>query len=144
MSKQCSKCGETKAFKFFYRCKDRPDGYNYWCKPCCADSNRNAYNKNKQHYRDKLNTYHRTRKNRECGVYYLQTTIGDYIGESRYIQSRMYNHKCGTSCLHLGKGEYIDYKVLEYTIDDKDTRLERETYWIKKLNPSLNTLKKGL
>ena len=137
MFKQCTKCGETKALEFFYRRKDGPQGRNYWCKPCCTVSTRETYNSNKQYYRAISRNYYHT-KNKVCGVYMLETTIGYYIGESFSIVDRNYNHKAGSSDLELKKGEYIGYKVLEEVQPDKELLKQREGYWIKKLKPNLN------
>ena len=137
MFKQCTKCGETKALEFFYRRKDGPQGRNYWCKPCCNINNKETYSNNKQYYRSIARKFYHT-KDRVCGVYIIETTIGYYIGESISIVDRMYNHKSGHSELKLTKEQYIGYKVLEEVEPDKDILRQKEAYWIKKLKPNLN------
>ena len=40
--KECTKCGEIKPLREFYKDKQKPDGYMYWCKICSTLSHKSA------------------------------------------------------------------------------------------------------
>ena len=89
---------------------------------------------------------------KQCGVYKISCELTDdsYIGCSNNIRGRMYKHKKAS-----GRGkqqnlykliqeygwESFDVEVLE--LCDREVLFERETYWINKLQPNLNTNKKN-
>ena len=176
MLKQCTKCGETKAFELFY---DTPwgDGKLNKCIPC----NKAYYKSKKDHFRkyykenreknikrareyhvkrvkedaefkekhnnyvkqwskdnrEKINKRERLRRFNALGVYLVTFKEGTYVGEGvTYI--RMQSHRGGYSNVNKGNLSFIKLEVLEY-IQDETKRKQRERYWIKKLNPSLNT-----
>ena len=148
MVKICKKCGETKAFKFFNRLKTSKDGYQYRCKECAKKFNKEYSKKTnywKNHYKDNLSTYReQNKKNKDKqpkGVYLVKASNGTYIGETRYLNTRECYHRNPNNKLSPVE-KVIEFKVLEY-IKDETKRKERELYWIKKLNPSLNTLLKS-
>ena len=120
MTKTCTKCGETKAIEFFYNYTRAKDGKGSWCKVC--------QNKRSAKYYNSL----------PKGVYHTFFEQGDYIGEG-IIEIRFQKHKGGYSNVNDGNLTFIRLQVLEY-IEDRDKRLEREKYWINKLNPSLNRI----
>jgi group I intron endonuclease len=88
----------------------------------------------------------------QCGVYQISCELTDdvYIGCSTNIRGRMYKHKKAT-----GRGkqknlyklikeygwESFDIEILE--LCDKEVIFERETYWMNKLQPNLNSNKKN-
>lgn len=131
MLKQCTKCGETKAFEFFYKAQTNKDGLTSMCKLCRkvyvfrprrkTNAERIAANK----YRSKLTP----------GVYFIKANNGTYIGQSKVIEIRICNHKPWNKDSPVDK--IISYKILE-VVKDETIRLEREAYWINKLSPSLN------
>lgn len=43
--KICSKCGQYKAIRFFYKDASNPDGYRYDCKDCASKAQRTARDK---------------------------------------------------------------------------------------------------
>ena len=88
------------------------------------------------------------------GVYVIKNIVTDeilYVGESSVPRHRWDRHKSiqenATSPISklITSGElnkdHIDFSIIEEIKDGKE-RIEREKYWIKKLNPSLNTKKK--
>lgn len=134
MTKQCTKCGETKAFEFFYASKYGKHGKGSTCKECT-----------KIHYMRPLRKKGNERKNIDRyrakltpGVYLINASNGTYIGQSKYIEIRLIEHRYEKNTRSPVE-EVIDYKVLE-VINDKVLRLEREKYWINKLKPSLNSI----
>jgi len=155
MLKQCTKCGETKAIKLFYKGKAYKDGYRSECKVCLKEyhkkHNQNPHvrvykAKHAMNWRsknmDKYLTMHKHHVNKSgSGVYYILTDGGDYIGESKTIQARIYSHSVSTlqnNSLIAGNYKIISWKILEEVVPNKELLREREAYWIKKLNPSLN------
>ena len=156
MTKQCTKCGETKALKFFNKASSYKDGYRTHCKECLSlwhkehrkkpEVKKANYERSKKYRLENPEyNYKATRKSFKrlgAGVYYVLTDGGDYIGESKTIQGRIYTHNISkpqqNSCI-AGKHKIISWKILEI-VEDKTKRKERELYWINKLNPSLNTL----
>lgn len=131
MTKTCKKCGETKAFTEFYKARTNKDGLTNMCKLCRkiyvfrprrkTNAERIAINK----YRSKLTP----------GVYLINANNGTYIGQSKMVEIRVINHKPWNKDSPVDK--IISYEILE-VVKDETIRLQREKYWIKKLNPSLN------
>jgi len=87
------------------------------------------------------------------GVYVIKNIVTDeilYVGESSVPRHRWDRHKSiqenATSPISklITSGElnkdHIDISIIE-EIKDRKERLEREKYWIEKLNPSLNIKK---
>ena len=156
MTKQCKKCGETKAFEFFYKDKtNSKDGRRAVCKICCKSLRINTYwynrtlenskwsnltkqeqNKRRSYMHKHWNKWYYSRK---PGVYLVTFKEGTYIGESKHVENRIKFHKYGNSNVNKGNLTFVKYKILEEIVDDS-LRLEREKYWINKLKPSLNTL----
>jgi len=147
MTKQCTKCGETKAFKFFYKHNTTKDGYGIICKQCAKVFSEKYYQRNLEKYRELSKQYNKKHfkkvkeyglkwRRESLGVYLATFKEGTYVGEG-VIKIRIECHKGGYSNVNKGDLTFVDYKVLEY-IQDETKRKEREQYWIKKLNPSLN------
>ena len=135
MLKQCTKCGETKAFEFFYKAQTNKDGLTYRCIACKKEDRKISY---KKHKLTRLEDGYKYLNALPKGVYRTVFKQGDYIGEGR-IKLRLQAHRGGYSNVNDGSLTFIRLEVLEY-IQDEVKRKEREKYWIKKLNPSLNTL----
>ena len=173
MNKQCTKCGEIKAFKFFYASKYGKHGKGSVCKDCCRVNpvlikitSKKCYtckqDKEVKHFyysagkKDRYGNHckdclRKRRLDQEWynkmkiidqelakikGVYLATFDKGTYVGEGRLPHREMV-HKYGRSNVNDGSLTLLKFKVLEY-IDDQTKRKERELYWIKKLNPSLN------
>ena len=148
MLKQCTKCRETKAFELFYKYKTSKDGLKSRCKQCeyetsrayainnrekDRESARKSYAKHKESRHKMQEAFRATYKK---GVYHSFFEQGDYIGEG-ILDLRMQAHRGGYSNVNKGNLTFVKFKVLEY-IHDETKRKQRERYWIKKINPSLN------
>lgn len=153
--KVCSKCNTQKEYSEFYKAKAYKDGYRGQCITCLKKWSANhrvkptirkkAYESHKEWIKDTNNmsklidAINVCRNSKGSGVYIIHTEDGDYIGSSNTIQSRIYTHKCKTkqnnSCI-AGTHKVVGWSILESC--DPDSKLEREEYWIKKLNPELN------
>ena len=139
--KICTKCNKYKILKYFNKDKQKADGLASWCKKCASKSSF-------QYHRGKgLKKYHISNNNYYnklgAGVYLLTTKDGlRYVGQSSQIQRRRNSHKHlkGGVAYRLGL-DYSEFTitVLE-TVNDKSLRLEREKYWIEKLDPELNKI----
>ena len=83
------------------------------------------------------------------GIYKITNTItGDfYIGSSKNVKKRWYNHRCPSKWeqspgMKLYQA-FIKYGLNSFTfeiIEETDNLKEREQYWIDQLNPSYNNL----
>ena len=160
MFKQCRKCGETKAIELFYRFKAAKDGRQNSCKVCQYNFNRDKaklYYANNKEYLKKKMIENRLKKHKEYlekeriatraryktytpGVYLATFKEGTYVGESNAAENRNRFHRLGRSNVNDGSLTFINYEILEVVPDHK-LRLDREKYYINKLNPSLNTLR---
>ena len=156
-SKVCNTCKVEKTLDNYPVNSKSPDGLGHKCKACLS-----AYYYERQEYtkkrskenwaiyyeknKKKINQKHRKLyRTYTPGVYYVLTEEGDYVGESNAIEARVYNHKWTGK--KKGHGNFpIQAKVLEWKIlevvEDKKERLERESYYIKLLKPSINIRKK--
>jgi predicted GIY-YIG superfamily endonuclease len=74
------------------------------------------------------------------GVYLIQTDKGLYVGQSEHVKWRISQHKHSNqfSVTKTMNANILSWVMLE-AIEDPDLRRERELYWIKKLQPELNT-----
>ena len=84
---------------------------------------------------------------KQCGIYRLSVGEHSYIGSSKNLYSRLYEHR-----RDLLNNEHTNpflqkvvnkYGVESIVIDivelcDKDTRIQREAYWIKELKSDMN------
>lgn len=108
------------------------------------DNAEKVFNRKKNYYNKSI----------PAGVYVIKNIVTDeilYVGESSVPRHRWNRHKSiqenATSPISklITSGElnkdHIDFSIIEEIKDGKE-RIEREKYWIKKLNPSLNTKKK--
>jgi len=64
-----------------------------------------------------------------------------YVGQSKDINSRIKHHLSGKSHLSFNKEEYYGKMIEEHFINDKTYRLNREAFFINKLNPELNVVR---
>ena len=60
MNKKCTKCHITKHSDFFYKCKDKKDGYQSHCKECHYKATKNWRNNNLKKYQNYEKNRHRT------------------------------------------------------------------------------------
>ncbi len=63
MNKQCTKCGETKAFKFFHKNKASKDDLTSRCKVCIAEQCKNWHINNRE--RSRLKAKEQTIKHKD-------------------------------------------------------------------------------
>ena len=136
IGRNCTKCGEYKEWSSFSIEKAGKNGRSARCKKCQVEYTMYRYNKDKTKF---FKANERRRKRQRGGVYIVYTDEGTYIGESGNIKYRVEAHKCKNAQSKVGSREVTGWEVLEY-IEDPVLRLQRETYWIDKLKPKLNTL----
>jgi len=83
--RKCRKCNKIKDESFFYKRKNRPSGYEYWCKECCREYQhewkkdneeykiqdkencKKHYQNNKKHYQKKQRDYGKTLEGKIAG-----------------------------------------------------------------------------
>ncbi len=65
LTKKCSKCGDKKPLKEFYKDKNRKDGRNTYCKICAVEVSKQWYkdNVNNPKVKNRLTSYYRDRHN---------------------------------------------------------------------------------
>lgn len=86
--KKCSKCNEVKPYEEFQRRKDSKDGYRSQCKECFNNHQRNYYNKNKEHIRERNKKYELDPiKQKERTKRYLENHKNDEDFKTRHRES---------------------------------------------------------
>lgn len=149
--RECTICGEYKLYKDYYYTKTT-DRYCPRCKKCSnktmiqggynnkyAKTDKGKASKHKYYANNKEAFDKRSAKSiqkMQPGVYLITTDQGKYVGQSKHLKLRMYQHR-GKYSVCFGK-KILKFEVLEY-IEDEQLRLEREQYWIDELKPELNT-----
>ena len=133
MLKQCTKCREVKAYEFFYKHSRGKEGLASRCKVCVKGYAKKHFQLNKDKYYQNTKNF---KSNCTPGVYIIHANNGTYIGESKQIEYRIQEHNVKDNILSP-VDKVISYEILE-VVKDPILRKEREAYWIKKLNPSLN------
>ena len=84
---------------------------------------------------------------KQCGIYRLSIGEHSYIGSSKNLYSRLYEHR--TDLLkNRHTNSFLQKVVNKYGVEaividiielcDKDIRIQREAYWIKELNSDMN------
>ncbi len=144
--KHCSICGVGYPHEHYYTVTNKQGKtytYNY-CRKChyqktkpvraqwVKDNPKRAtklQTKATRNYIDKM----------KAGVYLIQTDKGCYVGHSDHVKFRLIQHKSHTQfSVERTKNAKILHWVMLEEIDDVKKRKEREKYWIKKLEPTLN------
>ena len=162
-SKKCTRCGEEKTLDQYHYSNKKKGILKSVCKDCsylyaqeyiAKDPVAHHYYM-KRYYEENPDKFpgNYVTKNmpKQCGVYQISCVLTDdiYIGCSTNIRGRMYKHRKAS-----GRGkqqnlyklikeygwESFDVEILE--LCDKEIMFDRETYWIKKLQPNLNKSKK--
>jgi predicted GIY-YIG superfamily endonuclease len=149
-SKHCRVCKTDKPISDYYTIVNKKTGnvytYNY-CKKC-------HYSKYTKHTAKKwreenperwLEDVNKATKEywarQKKGVYLLVTDIGLYIGATDKFDSRVTQHKNKNFKGNVGyKGATIISTSLLEEINDRKLRLQRERYWIEKIQPELNVM----
>ena len=60
--KICSKCNTEKLLDYFYKNKNKIDGYNVWCKQCMSSQHKKLYADKSEHIKQKINSYYYNNK----------------------------------------------------------------------------------
>ena len=142
----CSKCSKELTIDNYYTVKAKNGSvYTYrYCKKCHYKVTKPIRKQwVKDHPEQALVLQTRATKHhlqkQVGGVYLIQTNKGLYVGSSDHIPYRISQHKTmkafGVETTKNAK--ILTWSVLE-EINDYELRLEREKYWIKKLQPELN------
>ena len=162
MTKVCLDCGEDRHLDD-YHYSDKKNGIKKsYCRDCSYKRAQQHIAQDhlawkaymKRHYRENPEMYPGNHKSKKipprCGVYIIDCLLTDdaYIGCSSNLRNRRYRHS-----RNVGQGnkplkqlinelgwQAFTFDVLEEC--DKEVMFDRETHWIKKLNPSLNVAKK--
>ena len=148
--RKCPKCEQTFLLtkEYFYKDKSNVEGFSGRCKKCgVKEGVKWSQNNPERKYQTNKNQW----TSEPPGVYMLKCLINGkcYIGQSISPKWRTYNH----FGKHKQKGEYTNPKfqadlekygkkamiwgIIEYC--NKENLLDREEYWIKKLNPYYNS-----
>ena len=154
MVKTCTNCQETQDLSNFYKQKYGKFGHASVCKKCMTKKyrvQRTLYRTNNiEKQREYSKTYYyknKDRLNQICkefvkslkpGVYFVKANNGTYIGQSKAMLRRKWDHDRDSNKL-TPVDKVLEFKILE-VVEDKDLRLKREQYWIDKLKPTLNAL----
>jgi hypothetical protein len=160
-TKLCKKCGETKSHDEFSNSKAYKDGKQLYCKACNKAHN-DKYNadnreyfkeytkyymsKNKDRYKELMDTLFSSIPAGIYAIYHDDELV--YVGSSSMPRRRLYGHfvnsiNANNSSIARAmakgilKGDKLRFEMLEY-VDDRDTRLEKERSYIRKLQPKLN------
>jgi len=162
-NKCCGECNKIKLVSEYYKHKTNLDGLEGKCKSC---KNQYSVKWQQDHPKNvkKINTKFRknnpkkilkfvknTNNKLGAGIYEITNLlIGyNYIGETLTLQRRKYEHfgmskltNVSNTLLHNDVLNYspdaFSFTILEHLPADKKILLERERYWINKLNPTYN------
>jgi hypothetical protein len=77
ITKQCSKCKETKSIEDFKKIKSRKSGLHSWCKKCSAESERQRYKNNPEKVKEinkRWRMNHHEKAKGKCKQYYKDNT----------------------------------------------------------------------
>lgn len=132
-SRVCSRCKKDKPLDQFYKSTYGKYGKTAQCKQCLKEKVFRPYRK-KGIERQNIDKFI---SKMTSGVYLVNAGNGTYIGQSKHIENRVYNHRSWN--YNSPVEGYKSFKVLE-VVEDSKLRLKREKYWIKKLQPNLNKL----
>lgn len=62
--KICSRCGESKPYSEFHKCKSKKDGYNFHCKKCRSSSFQKMFAKDPEGFRESRREYKRNNRDK--------------------------------------------------------------------------------
>ena len=126
--KQCNECGCMKPYNQYSKDKTKNDGLQTKCKQC----KHHYYIQNKEHYIDyqrEFQSIHNYKLGSGIyGYYNLITKQYDYIGASKILKYRQYQHN--------KKYNNHRYEIIEHC--STEDLFKREAYWIKHYNPVYN------
>lgn len=164
MAKQCTKCGITKEYQQFSKCRRNKDGHQYHCKECNNRDNKRFrneidpeymnrwYGSNRKHWNEYLNNYSKVTNTNT--IYSITAPNGDvYIGfTQRKKRFRLGEHKkfykSGLQRIPLLYESFDRFGIDNHTIEilkqfegTRDEGMELESKLIefyKSINKSLN------
>src|SRR5574342_405076 len=86
--KYCLKCKTEKCLKDFYKCNSTKDGFRYWCKKCCSNSNKKYHENNVEKEKIRYKKYHENNVEKEKIRKHLY-----YLNNKPSINKRNKNYK---------------------------------------------------
>ncbi len=145
-TKVCTKCNTEKSIEEYYQIKKTGYIYSY-CKKCHyykmtkATAKRWRKDNPERWIKDVSKAQKAMWGRQREGVYLLLTTKGLYIGQTDKYEARIHQHRSSNFKGNMKyKGAKILYNTLLEEITDRQERLDREKFWIKKLKPNLNKM----
>jgi len=127
--KQCIECGNVKPYEQFSKDKTKKDGLQSKCKQC----KHHYYTQNKERYIEYQIQFQQSHNHKwGSGVYgylNLNTNQYDYIGTSKILKYRQYQHN----------KKYNNHRFEIIESCSIKNLFEREAYWIKHYKPINNT-----
>ena len=78
------------------------------------------------------------------GIYAIFRKSDDkcmYVGESNNTEHRLHRHFKGFTHIKVNEKEHYGKVIETFDVYDKENQLDREAYWIRKLNPVLNKIR---
>jgi hypothetical protein len=143
MDKECPKCKEVKSLDEFWKYAKSKDGYQSYCRSCTKEYKKDHMPKPKKKMGiipDGEKTTYSITKKVISGIYAIQIGSKKYIGCSKDIERRIYQHEYELetnthSNLHLQRAfnKYRDYSW--HVIEEANEWIyEKEMMWIDKLN----------
>jgi len=162
-SKVCTRCGIDHPLSHYHYANKKKGQLKSVCKDCSYLYAKENIAKDpiahhyymKRYYKENPERYpgnHHSKKiPAVCGVYKIECLLTDdvYIGCSKNIRDRMYKHRKASG---RGRQQNLYKLIKEYGWEafqttileecDREVLFERETYYIKELQPNLNKSKK--
>ena len=139
--RECAKCGKYQSWDNYYKNKNFSRGRLSRCKTCQNNQVKDYYYDNKDKCMKAIRKSLLKHPLNVPGVYLIYSDKGKYVGQSKTMYSRACTHKSKgskLSAVRLAGVKVLSWEVLEY-VDNPELRLQRESYWINKLKPELNT-----
>ena len=150
--RECSKCKEYKDWSNFSHNPGGTRNRSSRCKECVRVVFRKHYQDNTEDIRKRCKKWQDTKgkawlrkwwpsykDTKTAGIYMITTRANNrYIGESSAIEFRINSHRAPSNKVSpIVQEGFKEYTILE-VVPDREERLIRERYYIKKLKPELN------
>ena len=162
MTKICKDCNEELDVSMFHYSDKKNGILKSYCKDCSYKRVQEGIAEDplayqyyqKRYYRENPDKYPGNHKSKSIpqvsGVYIVECLLTDdsYVGCSANLRHRKYQHSRGVGRHKIKSLSKLikEYGWSAFTFDvleecDRGITFERETYWINKLQPNLNTRK---